>query len=590
MKNVMSHWTTFNAGDIVPIMCEEVLPHSSFSVDLDFVIRQSTVLVPSMGQMFVDVFSFFVPNRVVNKSWKMVMGENTSGDWTANEVSLAPLLGNEVNSSIQIPVGSVADYYGYPTQMALPASVLRQCHDLKIRGYLECYNNYFRDQNYQPAIPSSKLNVYNGFLRPVDTAVSLNPAQSGTLSIGPNTESDGSTPRGAIVETLYGSGNPIMSASISLPPRLTSFSALDKPLKANKMHDYFTSGLPSPQKGLSVTISSLVPMPVVVGAPHEITPGSDSFMSVKMTNGSSPEAGSGSWRLFGYGEEDTPEAVIQVNKGNTTIGSNSYPVFDNLYADPEGSSVTLNDLRMSAAMQQVYEILGRGGSRYVEYINSFFGLDIDNPFDDIPTLLGHFRRELDLFQTAQTSASTDQSAQGNLAAFGYTNKGGHVLTYTAKEHGYIHTFVIVRHKNIYSSLLTRDNFRRSMLDFYQYPLANISEQPVYTREINPFAQDPSGVWAYQEAWAEYRMMPDRVSGLMRPGIDQSLAVWNYADNFNSNLSILDGTWLESNSASVLNRSVAITDSEQPQFKAQFVFRVTKELPMPTYSVAGLDII
>ena len=183
----------FNAGDIVPIYYCEVLPHDTINIDLDFVIRQSTLLRPTMGQMQVDIHAFWVPNRIINESWKNVQGENTSGFWTAPEVELAPLhragvLADGITQPVQIPVGSVADYYGFPTQMPIPGSILEQCNDLKFRGYLDIYNNYFRDQNYQPPIPFSKLNIYNGFLESVgeriavdgkqdyDTALSLEPS------------------------------------------------------------------------------------------------------------------------------------------------------------------------------------------------------------------------------------------------------------------------------------------------------------------------------------------------------------------------------------------------------------------------------
>lgn len=107
--------TTLNAGDIVPVYCAEVLPHDTFSIDLDFITRQATLAVPVMGELVQDYYAFFVPNRVVNKSWNNVMGENTSGTWTAPEISLAPLVkpGMYATNNVQVPIGSVADYYGF---------------------------------------------------------------------------------------------------------------------------------------------------------------------------------------------------------------------------------------------------------------------------------------------------------------------------------------------------------------------------------------------------------------------------------------------------------------------------------------------
>lgn len=584
------HLTDFSAGDIVPIYCAEVLPHDTFEVSMDFVIRQATVATPTMGVLNADFYAFFVPNRVVNKSWKNVMGQNDSGAWFQdNAITLAPLVypNKTASDRYSVPVCSVADYYGFPTQASLSGAVLAQCHDLKFRGYVEIYNTYFRDQNYQPPIPYSKLNVCNGFFETLGNSVGLDGGNANSVSVTANQASDGSFPRGAIQNAIYGDGSKSHTNYV-LPPRKTSFCALNRPLKANKLHDYFTSVLPSPQKSREVVIPLMGD--VTINTSNEMHIFSGGLTPLRFQTGVNVSSGQNA--LLAVNDQQrvvagTSSATIDVTGAGSVVGSN-------LVGDLSGVELSINDIRMSSAMQQVYEILGRGGSRYQEYINSFFGLDIDNPFDDIPTYLGHFRQELDLFQTAQTSASPTSenpgTAQGNLAAFGYTNKGGYLFNHTFKEHGYVHIFAVIRHHNIYSQSLARDNFRLSMMDFYQYPLANISEQPVYSREINPLSYNDDSVFGYQEAWAEYRYEPDRVSGHMRPGAQLSLANWSYADDYSQYLTTADGDWLKSNTEEVVRRSTAVQDEDLPQFKGQFFFHITKQRPMPTYSVAGLDII
>lgn len=583
--------TTFNAGDIVPIYYSEVLPHDTFSIDLSFVIRQNTVLTPTMGQMQVDFYAYFVPNRVVNESWKNVQGENTSGMWTAPEVSLVPLYTTRSGfQSVQVPVGSVADYYDYPTQAPIPAVVLQLCNDLVFRGYLEIWNEHFRDQNYQPPIPFSRLNVYEGFFEPKGMSISLDASSSGSVTVPVSQVSDGSSSTGAIQKAIFGDGS-VNRQAFGVPPRASSWSALDAPLKANKLHDYFTSVLPSPQKGPDVTFNLANYAPVLTRT--EIANTSTSPVGLQMDlDTTAPFTG----QLLGLGQTgSTTPGSGRFVIGTDQIASNSSPRVlspRNLWVDLSNvTAVSISDLRFGAAVQQVYETLARGGSRYREFINSIFGLDVDNPFTDTSVCLGHISRNLDLYQTAQTSPSAEGSTpQGNLAAFGYTSNGGHLFTKTFVEHGYIHIFAVVRHKNVYSSFMSRDKFRLNTLDFYLPQLANISEQPVYTREINPFYSDNDAVFGYQEAWSEYRFEPDRVSGLMRPGVHGSLALWNYADDFDSGLAIADSSWLKSNSASVLDRSLAVKSSIAPQFKGQFLFKVTKERPMPTYSVPGLDVL
>lgn len=601
-RNRVRNLTTFSAGEIVPIFDMEILPHDTISMDMDYVIRQATISVPTMDVLQADFYAFFVPNRVVNKSWKNVMGENSSGAWFNDEqIVLAPLVSEESSwSNTVVPVGSVADHYNYPTQQHIPKEILTQCHDLKFRGYLEIYNTYFRDQNYQPPIPYSKLNIYNAFFADVGQVNGFRlgltgPYNTNNSKVPNGTEATGQFGAGSIVKEVYGEGNIYRAQSgvqTTIAGRTLRWSALSKPLKANKLHDYFTSVLPSPQKGRQVVIPLSGSVRLNTGGLYQFA------NSVELQLSSSrafSEAG-----YFALGSESSSGSrlvkprALGIPLTQAQIGSAGGITGSNLYADlsSAGVNISVDDIRMSSALQQVYEILGRGGSRYTEYINSFFGLDIDNPFDDIPIYLGHFRNELDLYQTAQTSATNEGvgTPQGNLSAFGYTAKSGKLFHYTFKEHGYLHIMCVVRQKNTYASMLSRDNFRMNMFDFYQYPLANISEQPVYTREINPFSSDVDGVWGYQEAWAEYRMIPDRVSGYLRPGIDQTLEYWTYADEFDTSLQVSTGSWLQSNAEEVVSRTIALQDADLPQFKGQFFFNMKVERAMPTYSVAGLDII
>lgn len=588
-------YTTYNAGDIVPVFYQEVLPHSTFSVDVDFINRLlSATLKPTMGSMQLDIFAFFVPNRIINDSWKNVQGENTSGFWSAPEVELAPLYPLSLTDDVQVPPMSVADYYGYSSQLPIRAEVLHQCNDLKIKGYLSIYNNYFRDENYQPPINFSKLNIYQGFFESKGSYVNVDGTLGSPLSFNSGSyAADGSFPKGAILKAVYGDGVNAAPDYMSIPAFISDFSALDKPLKANKLHDAFTSVLPSPQKGPEVFFGIADSAPVVVG--DELNLFSNGKSLYFHTDGSGTTVSNRSMYMrLNAGGSEISQPRVDAGTSLSPSGTTYSITGSNMLVDlSQATGVSVNDLRHAAAIQQVYEMLGRNGSRYLEALRSFFGIEAENPFKDIPTQLGHIRRELDLYQVAQTSGSVEgETPQGNLSGFGYTAKEGNLFTYTALEHGYIHYMAVVRQRNIYSSLMLPDNFRKTTLDWYLPQLANIGEQPIRLATLNPFvAESMDKTIGFQEAWAlDYRYEPDRVSGYCRTGLADSLDIWTYADSFDGDFTHVNGEWLKSNAQEVLDRTLAVTSARSPQFLIMLEFKTTKQLPMPIYSVPGLDII
>ena len=72
---------TFDAGKLIPFYVDEVLPGDTFSVNTAGLVRMTTPVFPVMDNSYLDVYYFFVPNRIVWEHWKEFMGENTTGAW-----------------------------------------------------------------------------------------------------------------------------------------------------------------------------------------------------------------------------------------------------------------------------------------------------------------------------------------------------------------------------------------------------------------------------------------------------------------------------------------------------------------------------
>jgi len=130
--------TAFNAGDLIPILCQEALPGDTFNVRLSSVARLATPLVPIMDNMRMDFFFFAVPNRLLWENWERFMGQQDApGDST-----------DYVVPQITAPVGgwveeSLYDYMGLPIGKEI------NCNALHPRAYALIYNEWFRDENLQ---------------------------------------------------------------------------------------------------------------------------------------------------------------------------------------------------------------------------------------------------------------------------------------------------------------------------------------------------------------------------------------------------------------------------------------------------------
>lgn len=149
-----SHKTTFDAGKLVPIYVDEVLPGDTFSLSCTAFGRMATPIFPIMDNLHMDTFFFFVPYRLVWDNWKRFMGEQRNpGDSTNFLVPqvLSPVAG--------WPIGSIGDYFGLPTvgQVAAGKSVTHSA--LPFRAYNLIFNEWFRDENL---VQSSIVNVNDG--------------------------------------------------------------------------------------------------------------------------------------------------------------------------------------------------------------------------------------------------------------------------------------------------------------------------------------------------------------------------------------------------------------------------------------------
>lgn len=525
-KRPFSLLTTLNEGDLVPIYVDEVLPADTFRIDLNSLVRMSTPLYPVMDNCDIDYYMFFVPARLLWDHFENLMGQNDSSYWAEDVEYTTPVTtapkGGWAN-------GTIADYFGIPTEVEN-----LKVNSLPFRAYAKIWNEWFRDENLQQPVTMSKTDA---------------------TTAGSN------------------AGN-----------KLTDAEAGGLPLKVAKHKDYFTSCLPSPQKGEAVQL------PLTGNAYIKYTSGTKSKEYYKLQD--SNNQNTYGLYLSDYNNYQNGSVRIQATLGEPFINIENNEKRNDIYLAADLGSVnatTINELRNAIAVQHILERDARTGARYKEYLKGAWGVTSPDARLDRSEYIGGCRVPININQVVQTSSTNETSPQGNTGAYSMTTNSQHICTYSATEHGFVIGLACVRVQHSYQYGLRRMWTRSTRFSYYDPMLANLGEQAVLNQEIYAQGNDKDEeVFGYQEAWADYKYRTNEVTCEMRSNFAQTLDPWHYADKYNS-LPTLSDTWIKEGKENI-DRTIAVESANNHQFICNFYFDQTWTRAMPVYNIPGLDTI
>nr|AVQ10253.1 putative major capsid protein [Gokushovirinae environmental samples] len=515
--------TTFDAGWLVPVFADEVLPGDTFNLRATYFARLATPIHPFMDNVFLETFFFFVPNRLLWNNFKKFFGEQDNpADSTSYlvPVSTSPAGGYGEHS--------LQDYLGLPTK--IPGYAHNVLHT---RAYNRIYNEWFRDQNLQNSVtldlgdgPDTVTNYvllrrgkrhdyFTSCLPWPQKGPAVNIPLGGTAPLSPssapvqgfyvdtvNTQALATTPVGTTVagtNSMGGSGTMRASSkSAAGTAAATAFNAANSNVIAN------LAGVSADLSGATAATINQLRQAFQIQKIYE----RDARGGTRYTE------------------------LIQAHFG-----------------------VTSPDARLQRS-----EYLG-GGSSPVNV----------NP----------------IAQTSPLPASGTTTPQGNLAAMGTAMLSGVGFTKSFTEHGVLIGVVSVRADMSYQNGLNRMWSRQTRFDFYWPALAQIGEQAVLNKEIYCVGTSGGGLvqdaatFGYQERYGEMRYKPSMITGLFRSNATAPLDSWHLGVNFAA-LPVLNASFIVEDPP--IDRVIAVP--AEPHMLLDAYFQLQCARPMPVYSVPG----
>lgn len=465
---------TCNFGELVPIMCREVLPGDTWKHSSHVFMRFAPQLAPVLSNINVSIMSFFVPNRLLYKGWETFItgGKNGDSKLTNDRGEYVDFSGKVVTSPITCAKpfyrfpdvdqmeswekelllnSSLLDYIGYPTfnkisditQTTLQKYPLIDA--LPVHAYRQIVNDYFINRNI------------------TDTdAITIPVWLNGTNVIGQKAQHH--------------------------------FTSLLKLAHINYSMDYFTSCLPDLQRGSQISI----------GKQENVY----------------YQAGGNTFLKDEAGHALTNETMIQSDSSGNLLGSDHSQLANidnsaNLFVN---NTTTIQELRYLTRLQQWLETSERVGSRYTDLLKGFFGVTSSDARLQRAEYLGGSIIPVvksDIEQTSESQTTALGTLGGKSIAVGQSN----TFTKYFEEHGWLFTIMCCMPDVTYINTLDRQFMRTNRFHYYWTQFAQLSEQAVTARELFTPTTDAQctgynaeDIFGYQQRYAEYRFISNTAHG------------------------------------------------------------------------------
>lgn len=466
--------SSFKIGQLIPFLCEEMLPGDVAKVRAEHLVRMQALLAPIMHRVDVYTHFFYVPNRLIWNEWEDFI---TGGkDGTLQPVHPLIRLTPDV-----MGIGSLADYLGLPTPPK-DATGYIEVSALPFRAYWEIYNNYYVDQNVGKPIEYSKGSAKR------------------VMRLG-----DGTThPLLRAWEKDY------FTSALPWPQRFPSPVTL--PLNGDvEVYLDPTKGSATSDKSRQQIVDKYGD-PVYDGTvsvlPDDTPPASTMLGVIERVSGDAKKA------FF------DPNGTLKAALSDATgVNINDLRHAFSLQRWLENTART--------GARYIEQILGHFGVRSSdsrlqrpEYLGG----------GKTPVVISQVEQTSAQFDSEQKEVG---SSVGTLSGNGTSYGSSYTFKRRFEEHGFLVGIVSVIPKPTYQDGLHRKFTRFDKFDYYWPEFANLGEQEIKERELFLHFSEPvdsasnTRTFGYTPRYAEYRFIPSSVHGDFR----ESLNYWHMGRKF-----------------------------------------------------------
>lgn len=521
--------TTGKFGQIMPVLCQDVVPGEHWRWDGKIMLRLAPLLSPVMSRLRVYLRAFFVASRTLNSGFKEYIYGGADGLTTetrqffrADTVLIAGHALGQTAFEARFGESSLWDHLGLPPVAWNASSAVYVAQTRLVAepflAYAQIWQYYFKDQN-------------------VDTDDVMEAAIAG----------------GQIDTTDF----------------LNDYSVL-RYVAWSK--DRFTSALPWPQRGADV----LLPVEgIASGSDIEYLASSNVFQA-----DGDPV---GTVQLNNVSKSLQTSLQSDANTGGSIQNIDTITFANN--------SITINDFRVAVVVQQWLEANARAGARYNEGTLMHYGTVVPDYRIDQPEYIGGGMEVVNFSEVVApnwSSDGVDDIPAGNMAGHGIAVGGSSRFGYRCPEHGWIMVLAYCVPDADYMQGLDKMWTKTDRYDFATPEFGHLGEQAILKQELYWDATDDGTVneaeFGYQRQYYEYVTIPNKVSGAFR----SSLKFWTLVRDFDEEASLgapsLDTDFIYASSVS--DRIFAVQDGSDYLWM-QVLHNISAIRPVPYYSVPGI---